>query len=129
MDTTFLSPSFEFSRITNVWQDNSEYSVDNNTVSLTLLWSVFNNPLDPIDHCNIFTSTIIDELGHHPWQTQFVFLGKAHGTCFRIKDLYIASLDLSKTSLSLEFRVQPVTQSRWKLAVPDSPVLIVKILL
>ena len=111
-----------------MWQENSEFSLKNTTLSLTLVWSVLNNASDPIDHCNVYTSTMIDEVGHHSWQTEFVFLGRAHGTRFRIKDLFIACMDLRKTSLSIEFRVQPVMLSRWKVAVSNSPRLLVKIL-
>ena len=131
MDTCCLSPLFKFSKITRLWQEDANVSYDNKLLSLTLMWSVSNNPSDPIDHCNIYTSTIIEDknsLSLSPWQSQLVFLGRAYGTSFRVKDLNVLSADLSKSALSLEFRVQSVTVSRLKLGAKDSPGLIVKIL-
>ena len=122
---------FKFSKITRLWREDAEVSYDNNSLSLTLVWSVSNNPSDPIDHCNIYTSTIIedkDSSASSPWQSQLVFLGRAYGTSFRVKDLNILTCDLSKCTLSLEFRVQPVTISRLKLSANESPGLILKIL-
>lgn len=131
MDTSCLLPLFKFSKITRLWQEDAKVSYDNNLLSLTLMWSVSNNPSDPIDHCNIYTSTIIEDKNSSvssPWQSQLVFLGRAYETSFRVKDLNILSADLKKSTLSLEFRVQPVTVSRLKLSAKDSPGLIVKIL-
>lgn len=128
IDTACLSSSFDFSRITNIYQENAKFSSDKSFLSLTLAWSCSNNPSDPIDHCNIYCSTILDASSSSPWQSEFVFLGRAYGTCFRVKDLYINCTDVSTTPLSLEFHVQPVTMSRWKLAVQDSPGLLLKIL-
>lgn len=131
MDTSCLLPLFKFSKITRLWQEDAKVSYDNNLLSLTLMWSVSNNPSDPIDHCNIYTSTIIEDKNSSvssPWQSQLVFLGRAYETSFRVKDLNILSADLKKSNLSLEFRVQPVTVSRLKLSAKDSPGLIVKIL-
>ena len=97
---------FKFSKITRLWREDAEVSYDNNSLSLTLVWSVSNNPSDPIDHCNIYTSTIIedkDSSASSPWQSQLVFLGRAYGTSFRVKDLNILNCDLIKCTLSLEF--------------------------
>ena len=128
IDAACLSPSFDFSRITNVWQENAEFSLDKTSLSLTLGWSCSNNPADPIDHCNIYCSTILDASSSSPWQSELIFLGRAYGSFFRVKDLYISCTDLHKTPLALEFHVQSVTMSRWKLAVQDTPGLLVKIL-
>jgi hypothetical protein len=57
-----------------------------------------------------------------------VFLGRAYGTSFRVNELNILSCDLNKSTLSQEFRVQPVTVSRLKLSAKESPGLILKIL-
>ena len=132
MDTACLSPTLDISRITSIWQENAEFSPDKTSLSLTLSWTTSNNPSDPIDHCNIYSSTIIGDqdssTSSSSWQSEFVFLGRAYATSFRVKDLYILSADLNEAALSLEFHVQPVTMSRWKLAVQDSPGLIIKIL-
>ena len=131
MDTSCLSPLFNFSRITRLWQEDMKVSYENKLLSLTLVWSVSNNPSDPIDHCNIYTSTIIEDKNpsvSSPWQSQLVFLGRAYGTSFRVKDLNILNCDLNKSTLSLEFRVQPVTVSRLKLSAKESPGLILQIL-
>ena len=131
LDTCCLSPSFKFSKITRLWQENAKVSFDKHLLSLTLVWSVSNNPSDPIDHCNIYISTIIEDKNSStlsPWQSQLVFLGRAYGTSFRVNDMNILSTDLNKSMLSLEFRVQPVTMSRLKLSAEHSPGLILKIL-
>ena len=131
MDTSCLSPLFNFSRITRLWQEDMKVSYENKLLSLTFVWSVSNNPSDPIDHCNIYTSTIIEDKNpsvSSPWQSQLVFLGRAYGTSFRVKDLNILNCDLNKSTLSLEFRVQPVTVSRLKLSAKESPGLILQIL-
>lgn len=131
LDTCCLSSSFKFSKITRLWQENAKVSFDKHMLSLTLVWSVSNNPSDPIDHCNIYTSTVIEDKSSStssPWQSQLVFLGRAYGTSFRVKDLNILNTDLNKSTLSLEFRIQPVTMSRLKLSAKHSPGLILKIL-
>ena len=131
MDTSCLSPLFNFSRITRLWQEDMKVSYENKLLSLTFVWSVSNNPSDPIDHCNIYTSTIIEDKSpsaSSPWQSQLVFLGRAYGTSFRVKDLNVLNCDLNKSTLSLEFRIQPVTVSRLKLSAKESPGLILKIL-
>ena len=131
MDTSCLSPLFNFSRITRLWQEDMKVSYEHKLLSLTFVWSVSNNPSDPIDHCSIYTSTIIEDKNpsaSSPWQSQLVFLGRAYGTSFRVKDLNILNCDLNKSTLSLEFRVQPVTVSRLKLGAKESPGLILQIL-
>ena len=128
INTACLSSSFDFSRITNIYQEDAKFSLDKCSVSLTLAWSCSNNPSDPIDHSNIYCSTILDASSSSPWQSEFIFLGRAYGTRFRVKDLYISCVDVNETPIALEFHVQPVTMSRWKLAVQDSPGLLVKIL-
>ena len=131
MDTCCLSPLFNLSRITRLWQEDVKVSYENKLLSLTFVWSVSNNPSDPIDHCNIYTSTIIEDKNpsaSSPWQSQLVFLGRAYGTSFRVNNLNILDCDLNKSTLSLEFRIQPVTVSRLKLSAKESPGLILKIL-
>ena len=131
MDTCCLSPLFNLSRITRLWQEDVKVSYENKLLSLTFVWSMSNNPSDPIDHCNIYTSTIIEDKNpsaSSPWQSQLVFLGRAYGTSFRVNNLNILDCDLNKSTLSLEFRVQPVTVSRLKLSAKESPGLILKIL-
>ena len=131
MDTCCLSPLFNLSRITRLWQEDIKVSYENKLLSLTFVWSVSNNPSDPIDHCNIYTSTIIEDKNpsaSSPWQSQLVFLGRAYGTSFRVNNLNILDCDLNKSTLSLEFRIQPVTVSRLKLSAKESPGLILKIL-
>ena len=131
MDTCCLSPLFNLSRITRLWQEDVKVSYENKLLSLTFVWSTSNNPSDPIDHCNIYTSTIIEDKNpsaSSPWQSQLVFLGRAYGTSFRVNNLNILDCDLNKSTLSLEFRVQPVTVSRLKLSAKESPGLILKIL-
>lgn len=129
MDTCFIKPLFKFSKLTKMWYKDAKVSSDKKSLSLTLVWSMLNNSSDPIDHCNIYTSTSIEDIpSSSPWQSQLVFLGRAYGTSFRVNDLKIFSAGLHKNTLSLKFHVQPVTVSRLKVNPKDSPELILKIL-
>lgn len=99
------------------------------TLSLTLSWLTSGSELDPIDHCNIFVSIMIGSVRDRQHQvkreseTDFVFLGRAYCNCFRVVDFAVPFVSASHdggtdgVSVSLEFRVQPVTTSRQKLAV------------
>ena len=94
-------------------------------LSLTLSWQRGDGQLDPIDHCNVFASVKDKSVVCHPLErkseAKFVFLGRAYSNCFRVVDFALPFVSASNgddsNSVVLEFRVQPVTVSRQKLAV------------
>ena len=98
-----------------------------NTISLTLNWTNSNNPVDPIDHCNLYATCLLGspEKEGSCWQGQCIYLGSAYANCFRACGLHLLSGDLKEQPFGLKFRVQSVTAARRKPSVEDADRLVV----
>ena len=130
LNPSCISSTLPLSSISNLECQDVICTKSDSTIALTLTWVMVNSCVDPIDHCNIYCSSMV---GNHQeeddtWKSDYVFLGRAHGSCFRVTNLYMLSQNLEESPFSLEFRVQQVTSSRRKPRVEeDSVCLLVKI--
>jgi len=61
------------------------------------------------------------------WKSDYVFIGRAYASCFRVTNLYMLSPNLEESPFSIEFRVQPVSCSRRKPRVEESECLLVEV--
>ena len=130
LNPSCISSTLPLSSISNLECQDVICSKSDSTIALTLTWVVMNNRVDSIDHCNIYCSSMV---GNHQdkddtWKSDYVFLGRAHGCCFRVTNLYMLSQNLEESPFSLEFRVQPVTSSRRKPRVENSVCLLANII-
>ena len=124
LNPSCISSTLPLSSISNLECQDVICTKSDSTIALTLTWVMVR-----IDHCNIYCSSMV---GNHQeeddtWKSDYVFLGRAHGSCFRVTNLYMLSQNLEESPFSLEFRVQQVTSSRRKPRVEDSVCLLVKI--
>ena len=99
---------------------------DNSTFSLTLSWTPFNNPIDPIDHCNVYATCLLGrEKEGVSWEGECVYLGTAYANCYRVCSMHILSRDLEEQPFGLKLVVQTVTKSRRKPSVHNADTLVV----
>lgn len=99
---------------------------DGNTASLTLNWTPSNNPMDPIDHCYVYTTCLLGRENEEDlWQGECVYLGTAYANCYRVCSMHILSHDLKEQPFGLRLVVQAVTESRRKPSVSDADSLVV----
>lgn len=117
LDSRCLSPHSKMSSVSNIWCHDIKVSSDGQRASLTLSWQAVDSPRDPIDHCNIYLSSIISEKSREtdiPWKSERAFLGRSYVKSFRVSELYLLVSKDSENSVVFEFCVQPVTASRCK---------------
>ena len=133
LDPRCVSPDLNPSTITNIhcqdiqcYRCHQHHQCTNDTLSLTLKWLTIDNTVDPVEHCNIYSSCIIGNLDDRAscWQSDYVYLGRAYASCFRVIGLDLLGSDLE---FSFEFRVQPVTFSQRKPGVEESPCIVVQV--
>ena len=124
LEPSWLSPTSRPSSIRRLRCQDAHCS---NGLSFTLTWLTVNNPADPIDHCNIYSTCVIGNQGDElpVWQTEAVFLGRAYTECFHVAGLPLFTPDLGSSAVSYEIRAQPVSVSRRKSSVVNSPCLVV----
>ena len=129
LNPSCISSTLPLSSISNLECQDVICTKSDSTIALTLTWVMMNSRVDPIDHCNIYCSSMVGNQQEEDdtWKSDYVFLGRAHGSCFRVTNLYMLSQNLEESPFSLEFRVQQVTSSRRKPRVEDSACLLVKI--
>ena len=136
IDSQHWSPKSDISFISNVWCHDYKFSSDGQSVSFTLSWEPISTPCDPIDHCNIYLSSVIMEgdivadgspqAAPH-WKSDYVFLGRSYAkTCYRVMNLYLLGPGKGEQQaggcvILFEFRVQSVLASHCKLSVNDCP--------
>ena len=107
------------------------FNKQKSAISLTLTWQRSDAKLDAIDHINIFASVMTGSAEYRQFErkseSEVIFLGRAYCNCFRVVDFplpfFSKSHDLDRSSVALEFRVQPVTVSRQKLPVNMAHIL------
>jgi hypothetical protein len=102
--------------------DINSVSADN-TISLTLKWTVSNNHADPITHCNVYATTLLggfEEEEGTSWNGEPIYLGSAYASSYRVCNMHMLSSNLKEQPFGLELRVQPVTLSRRKPSVDDA---------
>ena len=93
------------------------------TISLTLKWTVSNNPVDPISHCNVYATSLLGGSGEAEgasWTGERIYLGSAYASCYRVHGMHMLSSDLKEQPFGLGFRVQSVTIGRRKPSVDDA---------
>lgn len=130
IDSHSLSPKSELSIISNIWSHDFHFSSDHQTVSFSLSWQALSSSSDPIDHCNIFLSTVVSEslqdAAVRPWKSEHVFLGRSYTTSYLVTDLYLLSVSGNEGSrVAFEFYVQAVTASGCKLVTDECKLLVV----
>lgn len=138
IDSQVLSRRAELSFVSNICCYDVKLSDDRLTVSLTLSWHSSYSPSDPIDHCNIYLSSIISDQPPSrdatPWRSDYVFLGRSYSKCYRVTDLHLlcppppspSPSEAVTSRVVFEFSVQPVTVSLCKQAVQDCQALAVE---
>lgn len=129
LNPTCISSAFPLSSISDLECQDVKCTLSDSTIALTLRWVATNNRVDPIEHCNIYCSSMI---GNHQdkettWKSDYVFIGRAYASCFRVTNLYMLSPNLEESPFSIEFRVQPVSCSRRKPRVEESECLLVEV--
>ena len=126
MDTKCLSLEESPSFIHNLHCNDIIIS-ESNTISLTLNWTVSNNSVDPIAHCNVYVTCLLGKPDGTSscWSGDSVYLGFACANCFRVCDMHLLSSDLKQQPFGLKFRVQAVTLARRMPNVEDSDCLAV----
>lgn len=105
-----------------------QFAKDGQTVSFTLSWQPISSEDDPIDHCNIYLSSIITDRVSTPWRSEYVFQGRCYSkSCYRVTDLHLLSppAESGGGRVSFEFFVQAVLASRSKLPISDCPSIVV----
>ncbi len=130
MDSETLSSKSEPSFISGIWCQDFKFSHSPSlTASFTLIWHCVPNPLDPVDHCNIYLATTILTEGAGgegggeipPWRSEYVFLGRSYCSRYRVTDLYLLSpaegQEEEGERVVFELCVQPVSVCGCKTAL------------
>lgn len=129
LNPTCISSAFPLSSISNLECQDVKCTLSDSTIALTLRWVATNSRVDPIEHCNIYCSSMIGNRQDKEttWKSDYVFIGRAYASCFRVTNLYMLSPNLEESPFSIEFRVQPVSCSRRKPRVEESECLLVEV--
>ena len=117
-----LSPEEKISYIEYLHITDLVMLAENTQLSLTVKWTVVNNPLDPITHCNIYATSVLsksNEMKTDIWKGDCVYFGQAYTNCFRLHHIHVLSKNLTTQPFGVEVRVQSVTYARRKLDVDE----------
>jgi hypothetical protein len=123
LDIKCISTQERMSFIENLQITDLVMCAEKMPLSFTVRWTVMNNSLDPITHCNVYATSLLgrsDEMKTHTWKGDCVYLGTAYANCFRLHGMHILSNDLTIHPFGLEVKVQSVTSTRRKPRVDNS---------